>query len=232
MPSPVHSHEFVVNFQAFPRPPVASTTALAPKVTKSPVSRQNPTAPFTAPSSSCKEADDLALHEDVDPDRHGAVLQGPDHLEAGAVTDMGEAGVAVPAEVALQDPAVRRAVEQRPPLLEFEDAVGCLEGVDLSHAPVVEHLAAAHGVAEVDLPVVLWPHAGEGGGDAAFGHDGVGLAEEGLAHKGSPGAHLARLDGGPQPRPACPYDDHVEVVPLVVGHQKILGSLKAPEDTR
>ena len=46
---------------------------------------------------------------------------GAEQLEAGAVADVGEAGVAVAAEVALQDPAVGRAVEERPPLLELED---------------------------------------------------------------------------------------------------------------
>ena len=69
MPSPVDSHEFDVNFHTLPRPPVASTTALAPKVTKRPVSRQKPTAPFTAPRVVLQEADDLALHEDVDAER-------------------------------------------------------------------------------------------------------------------------------------------------------------------
>ena len=160
------------------------------------------------------------------------MLEGPDHLEAGAVADVGEAGVAVAAEVALQDPAVRRAVEERPPLLELEDAVGRLEGMDLGHAPVVQHLAAAHGVAEVDLPVVLGPDVAEGGGDAAFGHDGVRLAEQGLAHERRAGARSARLDGGPEPGAAGADDDDVEVVPFGLRHQKILGSVKAPEATR
>jgi len=39
-PSPVPSHELVVNFQDRPAPPVAMMTALAPKVTISPVGRQ------------------------------------------------------------------------------------------------------------------------------------------------------------------------------------------------
>ncbi len=44
---------------------------------------------------------DRALHEHVDAEGHGALLEGPDHLQAGAVTDVSEAGVAVAAEVAL-----------------------------------------------------------------------------------------------------------------------------------
>src|SRR4030067_496569 len=57
------------------------------------------------------------------------------------------------AEVALRDEAGLGAVEQRPPLLQLEHPVGRLLGVELGHAPVVEHLDAAHGVADVYLSV-------------------------------------------------------------------------------
>ena len=40
IPSPVYSHEFDVIFQLFPTPPVARTTARAPKSTNFPDSRQ------------------------------------------------------------------------------------------------------------------------------------------------------------------------------------------------
>ena len=102
-------------------------------------------------------------------------------------------------EVALGDAAVLGPVEQRPPALQLQHPVRRLHGVDLRHAPVVEHFAAAHGVAEVDLPVVLGPDVAHGGGHAALGHDGVGLAEERLADEGHPQASLLGLDGGPQP---------------------------------
>ncbi len=184
------------------------------------------------PCAVLQEPDDLALHEDVDPDRHGTVLQGPDHLETRAVAHVGKARVTMTTEVPLQDPAVRRAVEQCAPLLELEDAIGGFEGVDLSHPPVVEHLAAAHGVAEVNFPVVLRPHAGESRGDATFSHHRVCLAEEGLAHQCRARPHLARFDSRPEPCPTGADDHDVEVVPLGIGHQKILGSLKAPDDTR
>jgi hypothetical protein len=39
-PSPVLSHEFEVNFQDLPMPPVARMTVLASKVTNSPDARQ------------------------------------------------------------------------------------------------------------------------------------------------------------------------------------------------
>ena len=133
-------------------------------------------------------------------ERDRAVLQGADDLQAGAVTDVGEPRETVATEVTLQDAAVRSAVENRAPLLELVDAVGGFLGVQLGHPPVVQHLAAAHGVAEVHAPVVLFPHVAHGGSDAAFGHDGVGLAEQALADDRRPGAALVGLDGSAQTR--------------------------------
>ncbi len=136
------------------------------------------------------------------------------------------------AEVALQDATVWGAVEQGPPFLELEHAIGRLLGVDLCHAPVVQHLAAAHGVAEVHPPVVFGPYVAEGSCNAPLGHDGVRLAEERFADEGSTCAHLARLDRSSEPGSPGPDDDYVEVVSFAVSHQKILGSEKAPEDTK
>ena len=85
-----------------------------------------------------EQAGDRALHEHVDARCDGVVLERADHLQAGAVADVGQPGVAVAAEVALEDPAVRRAVEQGAPLLELEHPLGRLLGVDLGHPPVVD----------------------------------------------------------------------------------------------
>src|SRR5664280_606592 len=90
--------------------------------------------------------------------------------------------------------------------------------MELGHAPVVEHLAAPHGVAEVDLPVVLGLDVPEGGGDAALGHHRVGLAQQRLAHQGGAQPHGLRLDGRPQAGAAGTDDDDVEVVGLVLSH--------------
>src|SRR3712207_8498128 len=52
--------------------------------------------------------------------------------------------------------------------------------VQLGHAPVVEHLAAAHGVPEVHPPVVLGIQVRHRRGDAALRHHCVRLAEQRL----------------------------------------------------
>ena len=139
------------------------------------------------------------------------VLQRADHLEAGAVADVGEARVAVAAEVALEDAAVGGAVEHRAPGLELAHAVGRLLGVQLGHAPVVDVLAAAHGVGEVDLPVVAVVDVGHRRGHAALGHHGVRLAEQRLADEADRDAGAGRLDRRAQPGAAGADDEHVVV---------------------
>ena len=161
-----------------------------------------------------KQVPQRAFHEDVNVLRDGGVLERADHLETGAVADVREPRVTVAAEVALQDETVLGAVEESAPFLELEHAVRRFLRVQLRHAPVVQELAAAHGVAEVDLPVVLGPDVAERRGDAAFGHDRVRLAEERLADDRRLRAKSVRFDRGTQPRAAGADDDHVVLVAL------------------
>src|SRR5258707_244387 len=94
---------------------------------------------------------------------------------------LGQARILVAAEVALQDAAVGRAVEEGAPGLELVDPRGRLLGMDLRHAPVVQEFPAPHGVAEVDLPAVARIGGGERGGHPALGHHRVRLPEQRLA---------------------------------------------------
>ena len=162
------------------------------------------------------------------------VLQRADHLQARAIAHVREARVAMPAEVTLQNAPVLGAVEERAPALQLQHPLRCFLGVQLRHAPVVQHLAAPHRVAEVHLPVVLGPDVAERGGDAALGHHGVRLAEQRLAHEADRDALRGGLDGRAQPRAAGSDDDDVVLVGLVVviRHYRILTSLITPIATR
>ena len=146
------------------------------------------------------------------------VLQGADHFQAGAVADVGQARILVAAEVALQDPAILGAIEHGPPGFEFADAVGGFLGVELGHAPVVDVLAAAHGVGEVDLPAVAGIDVGQGRGDAPLGHDGVRLAQQRFAHQADGDAGRGCLDGRPQAGAAGADDQDVVFVRFVIRH--------------
>jgi hypothetical protein len=159
-----------------------------------------------------------AFHEHVDALRDRAVLERADHLEAGAVAHVREPRVAMPAEVALQDQPVLGAIEQRAPFLELEHAIGRLLRVQLRHSPVVEQLAAAHGVSEVDLPAVLLPDVREGRRDPTLGHHRMRLPEEGFADERGPRAFGVRFDRCAEPRAASADDDHVVLVALDLVH--------------
>ena len=58
------------------------------------------------------------------------VLQRANQLEAGAIADVRQARIAVAAEVALVDAAVRRAIEHRAPAFELAHAIGRFLGVE------------------------------------------------------------------------------------------------------
>ena len=146
--------------------------------------------------------------------RDDLLLQGADDLQAGAVADVGQPRVGVAAEVALADPAVLGAVEQRAVGLQLPHPVGRLLGVQLGHAPVVEELPAAHGVAKVDLPVVLRVGVAHRRRAAALGHHGVRLAEQRLTDHRDLQATFARLDDRTQTRAAGTDHDHVVLVPF------------------
>src|SRR5215207_2967356 len=62
------------------------------------------------PIAVLQQRDDRALHVHVHALVNPVVLQRSDHLKAGAVADMRETRVAMPAEVSLEDPPVLRAV--------------------------------------------------------------------------------------------------------------------------
>ena len=207
-PSPVYSHELLVTLNDLPIPPVARITAGAWKMTNLPglpaitegagdgsgvVGQQlgdgdlgeHPQAGVLVTDPVLGDAFGGIL---VLPQRDDLLLQGADQLQPGAVADMGEPRVFVAAEVALADPAVRRAVEQRPVGLQFPDPVRRLLRVQLGHPRVVQELSAAHGVAEVHLPVVLGVDVAHGRRDAALGHHRVRLAEQRLADDRGPHA--------------------------------------------
>ncbi len=164
-----------------------------------------------------REAVDRALHVDVDAGRHRPILERADHLEPGPVADVRQPGMRVPAERALQDPTVRRPVEDRAPVLELADPSRRLLGVELGHPGVVEVLSADHRVAEVDLPRIVGGHVTQRGGDATLRHDGVGLSEERLADEPDVGARVPGGDRGPQPCATGPDDQDVVRARLMLG---------------
>ena len=155
------------------------------------------------PAEVGQQREHRAFHVHVDALVHAVVLQRPDHLQTGAIADVGEPRVFVPAEIPLQDAAVVRSIEQRAPCFQRPDFLRRLSGVQFRHPPVVDVLAAAHGVGKMHLPVVAVVHVGERCSDPALGHHRVGLAEERFADDGDGHALGGGLDRGAQSGAAC-----------------------------
>ena len=115
----------------------------------------------------------------------------------------------MPTNVPLGNRALFGSVEDCTPLLKLADAVRGLLGVKLGHPPLVEKLTAAHGVAEVNLPVVAGVDIAEGRRSTTFSHDRVGLAEERLADDARVEALPGTLDGSAKTSTTGTDDDDV-----------------------
>src|SRR5690349_5910945 len=118
----------------------------------------------------------------------------------------------VPAEPALVDLALGRAVERQAHLLEVDDRVDGLTAHDLGRVLVDEVVAALDGVEGVPLPVVLLD-VGEGGAHAALGRAGVGPRRVELGEHRGAGARRG-LEGRAHPGAAGTDDDDVVLVRL------------------
>ncbi len=155
------------------------------------------------------------LHVDLRVGGEHLLLHRPDQLQARTVADVAQTSIRVPAEGALADLAFRRPVEERPPLLELVDPVWGLFGEGLDHLPVVEELAAPHGVDKVLAPGVVWVDVADRGRYAALGHDGVGLAEQAFRDYADREAVLGRSDCGPETSSSGADDQDVVLARLV-----------------
>ena len=121
------------------------------------------------------------LHVEIDALMDAVILQRADHFEARAVAHVRQARVAMAAEIALQNFPVLGAIEHRAPGFQFAHARRRFLGVQLGHARIVQILAAAHGVGEMDAPVVAIVDVAHGRRHAAFGHHRVRLAQQRFA---------------------------------------------------
>jgi len=161
---------------------------------------------------------DRVFHEDVEAQMNSVVLQCANHFQAGPVAHVREPRIPVAAEVALQDASVGRAIEKRAPGFEFAHALRSFLGVQLGHPPVVQVLAASHGVGEVNAPAIAVIGVGERGGDAAFGHDRVRLAQKRFRDHRYFYACGRGLDGGAQTGASGANHQHIVFMLYVLGH--------------
>jgi hypothetical protein len=160
---------------------------------------------------------DRALHVHIESLLHAAILQRANHLQPGAIPDVAQPLIGVPSECPLQNISVRGAIENRAPLFKFPHPLRRFLRMKLRHAPVVQHLSAAHGVAKVRLPPIGGVHVPHRRSDSAFRHHRVRFAQQRFAHHADRNALRQRFDRRSQPSTA--RADHQDI--LFVGFETI-----------
>ena len=132
------------------------------------------------------------LHVNVDALMNAVILQGADHLQAGAIADMREPRIFVPAKISLQDAPVFCAIEHRAPGFQFPHAIGRFFRVQLGHPPIVDILAAAHRVGEMHFPIVTIVKSSYAGKAVEFGNtDDIYYSPHPPVHVGPAALHPA-----------------------------------------
>src|SRR5580658_10412884 len=101
--------------------------------------------------------------------------------------------------------------------------------MQLGHAWIVQILAAAHRIGEMNAPIVAIIHIAHGSRHAALGHHGVGLAEQRFRDYADLNASAGSFDGRPQSSAARADHQHIMFDRLVFRrHQRILQSVQMP----
>ena len=125
-----------------------------------------------------EQRQDRMFHMEIDSLMNAVILQRTDHLKTGAIPNVRQPGITMPAEIALQNAPVFRAIEHRTPRFELAHAIRSFLGVQFRHAPIVQILAAAHRVGEMNAPVIAIVDVAHRRGHAAFGHHCMRFAEQ------------------------------------------------------
>src|ERR1044071_2679735 len=93
--------------------------------------------------------------------------------------------------------------------------------MELGHAPVVDVLAAPHGIGKMDFPTVTLIHIGQSSSDTSFSHDGMSFSEQALANKTDGNARSGSLDGARRPRRRGADDQDVMLDNGIVSHARV-----------
>jgi hypothetical protein len=130
-----------------------------------------------------EQGEDSAFHVHVDALVNTVILQRPDHFQTGPVSDVGQARIFMSAEISLKNATVLSAIENSAPRLKLPHPRWSFSRVQLRHSPIINVLPSAHGIGEMDLPIVAIVDIGQGCGNSTFSHDGVRFAKKGFANQ-------------------------------------------------
>ncbi len=124
-----------------------------------------------------------AFHVDLDALMNAVILEGANQFQPRAVAHVRESRIAMSSEVSLKYATVRGAIKDRAPGFKLAHSVGRFSGVKLGHAPVVDVLASAHRVGEMNSPVIALIYIGQRRRDSSLGHHRVRFSEKRFANQ-------------------------------------------------
>jgi hypothetical protein len=123
-----------------------------------------------------KERYNCMLHIDFDALMDPVILQGTNHFQSSAISNVGKTRIPMTTEISLKNAAILRPIKNCTPCFQLSNSGRRFQSVQLSHPPVVDVLATAHGVREMDLPIVTIVHIGKRRSNSALSHYGVRLS--------------------------------------------------------
>jgi hypothetical protein len=90
--------------------------------------------------------------------------------------------------------------------------------VQLSHSPIVDVLAPAHGIGEMNFPVIAIVDIRQGSGNPSLGHHSVRLAQERFANEANSNSSCRGFYRGPQASTTGSNDKHIVFESFVIAH--------------
>jgi hypothetical protein len=124
----------------------------------------------------------------------------------------------MPPEISLQNPAVARTVEESAPSLQFADARWGFLGMQFGHPPVIQILAAAHGIGKVNAPAIPVVDISHRRSYAPLGHYRMRFAQKGFRNNRHLYTGGRSLDRGAKAGTSRSNDQNVVIVRDVLAH--------------
>ena len=165
-----------------------------------------------------KQLNDRVLLVKIYPLVDAMILKRAYHFKSRPITDVCETRIFVSSKIALQYSSILSPVEQGPPRLEFSHAIRGFLREQFSHSPVVEILAAAHGIGKVYFPVVAVINISQRRSHAAFRHDRVRFSQQGPAHHTDGHASGRSFNRRAQAGATRADDKHIVIVCFEIFH--------------
>src|SRR5262249_293359 len=158
------------------------------------------------------------LHVDMNSLMNTVILQCADHLQPRSIADVSEPRITMSTEISLENASVFCAIEHCAPRFELAHTIRGFLRVYFSHAPLIDVLTAAHGMREMQLPIVAFIDMGQGRCNSALRHYRVRFAQKRFADQSNPNACSRSFNRSPQSCAAGADHENVIFKSFVLRH--------------